>query len=414
MKLAQPAEAVVCVGDAGINALATVRSLGRRAIPVRVVAVKGSPQIASSSRYCRELIAIADTSVLYPTLRELGGRYSRPPLLYVDNDRMMKVLAPNAAALSDRFCIVDAIGDAERLTDKAFQVQFAADAGIPVPRSWFPRTWEELQGIALESRRRLIAKPSPAAFFGGSRADFKALVASSADELARALRARIGSPQEILVQEFIEGDDAQIYVGLCYRARSRDRCWVLSGRKLRQHEPGAGVMAVGELADAPQVRDMTEALARKLDVHGVICTEFKFSRDDKKYYFIEWNPRPAYFQSLGCKAGFDLAHLAYCDHVSPAELPDEPAWNGKKRYWVNLHADLMHFSHAPRRAFEIGTWLPYLRRPQWAVFAFDDLAPWAKASAQLGAWLSTKLIGAAAKLLTQPIPMPGRRRPAAA
>ena len=57
MKLAQPAEAVVCVGDAGINALATVRSLGRRAIPVRVVAVKGSPQIASSSRYCRELIA---------------------------------------------------------------------------------------------------------------------------------------------------------------------------------------------------------------------------------------------------------------------------------------------------------------------------------------------------------------------
>ena len=140
MKLAQSAEAVVCVGDAGINALATVRSLGRRGIPVRVVAVKGSPQIASSSRYCRELIAIADTSVLYPTLRELGGRYSRPPLLYVDNDRMMKVLAPNAAALSERFCIIDAIGDAERLTDKAFQVQFAADAGIPVPRSCFPRT----------------------------------------------------------------------------------------------------------------------------------------------------------------------------------------------------------------------------------------------------------------------------------
>ncbi len=33
------AEAVVCVGDSGINALATVRSLGRRGVRVHVVAL---------------------------------------------------------------------------------------------------------------------------------------------------------------------------------------------------------------------------------------------------------------------------------------------------------------------------------------------------------------------------------------
>jgi hypothetical protein len=41
--------AVVCAGDSGINALATVRSLGRRGVPVDVVALQSSAQVASAS-----------------------------------------------------------------------------------------------------------------------------------------------------------------------------------------------------------------------------------------------------------------------------------------------------------------------------------------------------------------------------
>jgi len=395
MNATQPAEAVVCAGDTGINALATVRSLGRRGIPVHVVAVKGSPQIASSSRYCGSVTEVRDASALYEALRELGEGCVRAPVLYVDNDRMMRLLAPHAAALGKQFRIVDAIADAERLTDKAFQLEFAGAAGIPVPRSWFPRTWTELHEIGRGTGKRLIAKPSPASFSGASRAGFKALVAPTAQDLARQLRPHVGSPGEVLVQEFIDGDDAQIYAGLCYRARSRDLCLVLSARKLRQSAPGAGVMAVGQALDVPQVREMTRLLAEKLDLRGVICTEFKFSRRDRKYYFIEWNPRPAYFQSLGWKAGFDLAYLAYCDHVWPERLAAGPRLNGNGHYWVSLRADLMHFSKAPRRAFEIATWLPYLRRPEWAVFSLDDLAPWRKATKQLAGWLSGNAVRAA-------------------
>jgi predicted ATP-grasp superfamily ATP-dependent carboligase len=364
--------AVVCVGDAGINGLATVRSLGRRGVPVDVVALESSPQVASASRYCRRFIPVSELASLPRVLLGL-----EPALLYVDNDLMIKALAPHAAELARRFALVDDIADAEKLTDKGWQMRVARQAGIAVPHSWFPRDWDEL--LCLRTSKRLIAKPL------AGRGDFKALIAPHAAGLAAVLRERGAVPASVLVQEFVEGDDAQIYAGLCYRARSREQCTVLSARKLRQTAPGAGVMAVGQAVDAPQVREMTRRLARAAGVHGVLSAEFKLDAHDGRYYFIEWNPRPAYFQSIGWKAGFDLAWLAYCDHADPALLGNLQPSFSSGHYWINLRADLMNFSQLPGRPF--AAWAPYLGRKEWAVFALDDPAPWSKALGQLARWM---------------------------
>ena len=367
--------AVVCVGESGINGLATVRALGRRGVPVHVVSLRSSPQIASASRYCRGFTPVADLSLLHEALLQLDAG----AIVYVDNDPMLKALAPHAAALAARFALVDEIGDAPRLTDKDLQMRIARQAGIAVPRTW---PGDDLPAIS--SQKRLIAKPA------GRRLGFKALIAENAGELAAMLRERNAAPREVLVQEYVEGDDAQIYAGLCYRARSSGQCFVLSARKLRQTQPGAGVMAVGQVVDAPQVREMTRRLVKASGVRGVLSTEFKLDARDGRWYFIEWNPRPAYFQSIGWKAGFDLAWLAYCDRADPAALAGmETSFSGA-HYWVNLRGDLMHLSKAPRLALDLKTWRPYLGRREWAVFAPDDPAPWRKALRQLGGWLSTR------------------------
>jgi predicted ATP-grasp superfamily ATP-dependent carboligase len=375
----EPRQAVVCAGDAGINALATVRSLGRRGVPVHVFALKASRQIASHSRYCRASTLVDSSDYLCTSLLDFARRRGQRPVLYVDNDPMMKLLAPHAGVLAARFELVDPIGEAVRLTDKQFQVGLARHCGIAVPRTWFPTNWAGLG--AIRSAKRLIAKPA------SGRTGFKALVAASAAELAVELRSHGALPSEVLVQEYIEGDDAQIYAGLAYRAKSVDRCFVMSARKLRQSEPGAGVMAVGQAVDVPQVREMTRRLARAAGMRGVLCSEFKLDSSDGKYYFIEWNPRPAYFQSLGWKAGFDLAWLAWCDHADPVHLEHPPAVETIGHYWVNLHCDLTHLAKVPGIARRFGTWRPYLGRTEWAVFAADDLRPWMAATRQLGAWL---------------------------
>ena len=252
----------------------------------------------------------------------------------------------------------------------------ARKAGIAVPKSWYPASWEELS--ALRTSKRLIAKPI-------ARADFKALIAADAAELAVALRSRDVMPADVVVQEYVEGGDDQIYAGLCYRARSRERCFVLSARKLRQTEPGAGVMAVGQAVDAPQVREMTRRLAKAAGAYGVLSTEFKLDARDGRWYFIEWNPRPAYFQSIGWKAGFDLAWFAWCDHADPERLDALPRSYSGDHYWINVHGDLLNFAKLPVR--DAAAWLPYLRRKQWAVFALDDAAPWRKSVRHLAGWL---------------------------
>ncbi len=383
----EPRQAVVCAGNGGINALASVRSLGRRGVPVHVFALKGSAQIASHSRYCRGRTLVDGPGELCTALLDFARGRPRRPVLYVDNDPMMRLLAPHAAVLGARFELVDPIGDAVRLTDKQFQIGLARRCGIAVPRTWFPTNWSGL--AAIRSAKRLIAKPC-------GRADFKALVAASADALAALLRARGAAPGEVLVQEYVEGGDAQIYAGLAYRAKSIDRCFVMSARKLRQSQPGAGVMAVGQAVDAPQVREMTRRLARATGMRGVLCSEFKLDPSDGKYYFIEWNPRPAYFQSLGWKAGFDLAWLAWCDHADPARLEAPPAVEATGHYWVNLSCDVAHLAKAPGLARRLSTWRPYLGRTEWAVFAADDPRPWMAATRQLGGWIRKKFARRAA------------------
>jgi D-aspartate ligase len=394
---ASPAPAVVCAGDTGINALATVRSLGRRGVPVCVVSLQSSPQIASSSRYCTEHRSIAHANDLFPALRELGRERTARSVLFIDNDAMMKTLAPHAEALRGHFALVDPIAEAGRLTDKAFQLRVASEAGIPVPRTWFPASWDDVERIGRQTDRTLIAKPSPERFQGAARADFKAVLATSAAGLARELRARIATPLDVLVQEYIDGDDAQIHVALCYRAKSTSACYLLSARKLRQDPPGAGVMAVGQAVDVPAVRHMTERLSDALGIAGVLSTEFKLDPHEGRFYFIEWNPRPAYFQSIGIQAQFDLPYLAYCDHAEPQRIAGAPRSFGGTHYWINVQADLRALVKAPRAVLRSGTWRPYFGAKEWAVFAADDPGPWWKAMRELGGWLSSGTLRAAGR-----------------
>ncbi|HEU4922411.1 MAG TPA: hypothetical protein VFT23_04975 [Burkholderiales bacterium] len=382
------AEAVVCVGDPGINGLATVRSLGRRAVRVHVVALQTSRQIASLSRYCAGETRVSDLGALHDTLCAWPANPARRALLFIDNDNMMKALAPHAAELQRRFQLVEPLGDALRLTDKPWQLRVARDCGLAVPRSWFPRAWEEIQ--SLKTRKRLIAKPL-------ERADFKALIAANGGELAAALRRRIASPADVVVQEYVEGDDSHIYVALCYRARSANRCFVLSARKVRQTSADAGIMAVGRVVDSPEVRRLTLRLVEALDYRGVIDVEFKRSPRDGKYYFIEWNARPPYFHSIGWKAAFDGAYFAYCDHVAPENLDSVRLRHDSGHYWINVHEDLRRLVASPRLALRPGTWRPYLQAKEWAVFALDDPKPWLRSMQQLSAWLWQLPVQAARK-----------------
>jgi predicted ATP-grasp superfamily ATP-dependent carboligase len=393
------AEAIVCIGDPGINALAMIRSLGRRGVRVHAVALQGSAEFASASRYCASVSRPRDLDSLCDALLELKVASAERALLFIDNDRMMRALQPRVTELRRRFRIVGPVGDAERLMDKSFQVAAAAKAGIDVPRTWFPRDWSELAAIAGQTGRRLIAKPSPSRFAPGTPPPFKALVAEDSAQLAAQLRRCGANPQDILVQEYIAGDDSHVYGVLAYRAINSGALLALGIRKHRQTVPGAGIMAVGQVLDVPELRELTARLMQQLDYRGTLHAEFKRCPVDGKYYFIEWNNRPGYFHSLGWQAGFDAAWFAYCDLVQPQQMASMSLRHDARHYWISFHGDLGHLLKRPALLFRPSTWAPYFSRPEWAVYARDDVRPWLRASHELMDWLLQLPLRAARRII---------------
>ena len=402
MHSAEPG-AVVCVGASGLNALAILRALGRRGVPVQAVALRGSAQIASFSRYCRRLTKADTPDALYWALRRIGEGLAARPALFVDNDAMLRALSPHAHALERWFELVDPIERAIELTDKQFQLRVAREAGLPVPASWYPREAAEVIALDRQTTRRLIAKPvTPSAAF-------KVLIAEDALDLLNQLGAHGADASSIIVQEFIEGGDGALYSAYAYRPASGGAPVVFTSRKLRQNPPGAGVMTVGEPCDAPEVREMTLALVRALDYRGMLSVEFKRDADSGRYYFVEWNPRFDACHSLSWQAGFDGAYIAYRDRAhgeAPAAV--EPRY-GSGHAWINFDCELHNFAKQPSRLLRPSTWKPYLRRHEWAVFAADDPAPFFAAAAGTARWMTRGFL----RRLPQPLragPLPLRSR----
>ena len=370
---------------------------------MHAVALRDSAQMASSSRYCRASTQVDGMAQLYWALRRIGEGRARRPALFVDNDAMLRALAPHATSLARYYELVDPVRDAARLTDKGYQLDLASEAGIPVPHSWFPRDEADLAAIARLTRRRLIAKPL------GAGTPFKVLVADHGAHLLEQLHAHGARASSIVVQEFVEGGDGALYSGYGYGPASGSAPLVFTSRKLRQNPPGAGVMAVGEPFDSPEVRALTIRLMGALGYRGMLSVEFKRDASTGRVYFIEWNPRFDACHSLGWQAGFDGAYLAYRDRVH-GDFPGRVDLRYDTRHaWINVDCELRNFSKKPSALFRPATWRPYLGRKEWAFFAADDPAPFFRAASGTGRWMTGGLFRRLAQpLLAAPLRLKSR------
>jgi len=376
--------AVVCVGDTGENGLGIVRSLGRNGIPSYVLGVKGHLNLAASSRYCTERIAVRQCkgALLYRALMTISGQCKYKPVLFFDSDNMMVALSSYAEAVGKRFLLTSPLHSILSLVDKRFQMKMAQKAGLDVPRTWLPHTWRELAAIDAAPGRRLLAKPSPAAY--PDERPFKVLMSNRVDNLVSSLKGRVSSPEGLIIQEYVEGPDSQVYVALCYKSFRTGLSPMVTGIKLRQYGPPAGgVMAVGRAVDCQPVRDITLRLISSLNYSGIIGVEYKYSAIDEKYYFIEISPRTEVFHTLGKKAGLDLPMLAYWDHVDHEKLIHTNLRQDARHYWINFKADVgsLLSSHEFRNLKQIIK--PYVSVKEWAVFSIDDPIPWLRSSKAL-------------------------------
>jgi D-aspartate ligase len=198
--------AVVVGGDH--PGLAIARNLGRRGIPVIVIDDQYS--ISKFSKYVTRVQRVPDLKdqkAAVDSVLEVGQRFGlKDWVLFPTRDENVAAFSIHRDRLAEFFRVTTPPWETVRWAwDKANTYQLAGELGIPAPRTWNPKSVDDLSTLA--AHLPLAIKPAVKEnFFYATGA--KAWRAETPQQLREFyLRAcRNIDPREILIQQIIPGD----------------------------------------------------------------------------------------------------------------------------------------------------------------------------------------------------------------
>lgn len=299
--------------------------------------------------------------------RQALAKHSQMALLAV-NDRHVAKIAAHLSQLQPAYCIAwaEKASQLVKLQNKIALQAVCEQQGLLYPRSV---TFTDAQDHAMAAGLRypLILKPSR------PLSSFKTLLAQDAHELAAQLQAH-AHDLPILCQEYVAGDDRQIYFGALMLNRGQV-VGALAGRKIESYPPARGQTTIAETVDAPEVLQLTEQFFAGLELTGPVSLELK--RDPEgRYWVIEPTVgRTDFWAELCISAGFNQPfaefRLALGLNPQPQTTPVQtlwfdserdplayPAqcWSGRSLRPMGAKLAFPYFGHGDWRPFFYGLW----------------------------------------------------------
>lgn len=357
------------------GALALARSLGRHGIPVWFLT--NDHPLARYSRYVERSLtwrgpqdAGALDFLLQLAAREGLGGWT----LFACADPEVRLLGQNHAVLSAAFRVAVPSWDVIRWSvDKRMTHQFATQAGVDSPWSYYPRDRQDV--VRLDCQFPLIVKPT----VREQRNAFTQAKAWRADDRA-ALLARYGEAaalvgeHQIVLQELIPGNGQEqfSFAALCDRGMPVAS---LTARRRRQFPIDFGYTStLVETIEQPEVEAAASRLLRALNFTGLVEVEFKHDIRDGRYKLLDINARPWTWISLGAAAGVDFPYLAWRlaqgEALSPKRAKAGVRWLHVSRDIAAIGQEMLAGSGSFR------DFVSPLRRPTtFATFAADDPLP---------------------------------------
>lgn len=371
----------VLLGPGTAHTLGFVRSLGRRGIPV--LAVSAGKGAAVWSRYCRIDRSVEGEAGLLELLEMVGSRVPHKGVLIPTGDGEVLFLLKHRARLGEHFRFLLPDPElAERLANKKFQYEYAAEIGVPVPLTYSPESKQQLRRIAASLAYPCIVKPSYAHLWRNYRQQFamrswaKAVQVDTPEQLDTVYDQMGAGAVALLVQERIEGEESRLYSVYLYLNAESEPLASFVLQKRRQWPPVYGNGSYSVSCRQDQALDLSVKLLKGLRYRGIANLEFKHDPKDGKFKLIEVNLRSGNRIGLAIDCGIDIPHIAYLDMLGEPVVPAHSYEVGVA--WIDLLCDLAGFSHY--RATEnltLWTWA----RSAWAAkshayFAVDDPLPW--------------------------------------
>jgi predicted ATP-grasp superfamily ATP-dependent carboligase len=315
-----PIPAVV-VGAAGACGLGVVRSLSRADIPV--ILVDNDPSApAMHSRFARKVaVSRLSGSSLVNDLLALGTTFVDRAVLFLTSDDTALTVSEYRTELakSYRFRLPSHDCLVSLMRKTSFQ-ELAEAHGFPVPRSVRIESVADL-GRLTDIRFPAIVKPAikTAKYLGGQFA--RAYKVASCAQAEAVCRRILPLTADLVVQEWIEGADSELYFCLQYRGGDGATVCSFTGRKLSVWPPDVGVTASCTAApDAqPVLEPLTEAFFRRVSFVGMGGIEFK--RDGRTGRFLMIEPSVGRVDAQEEVATIHGANIPLAAYLYEAGLP---------------------------------------------------------------------------------------------
>ena len=300
--------------------LGIARSLGERGIPVIALSAQrglygnvtrhAEVRLSPNSRthpeeLCRFLMELGQANsgrrmIVFPTRDD--------DIIFLDRyrnelERHFVVAVPSRAAI--RACL-----------DKWETNRWAQAAGVSTPKTWAVSGPEDLPAVLEQVTYPCVLKPISSydwrrgqnwALVGGR----KAIGVASREEFLQEFHRVSAAEKRVLVQELVQGDDGQLFVGGCFcNGQSEITTW-FTARKLVQIPEGFGTGCIVQAAECPEILPLAQRLLCAMRFTGIAELEFKRDGSDGSYKLIEINARPWDQHRLGHSCGADVIYAAY-------------------------------------------------------------------------------------------------------
>ena len=368
----------VVIGLDCITGLQTARILASHEVPV--IAIANDPNhYCSRTRICRKIYSADTTNEEFVELLEsLGPELDRDAVLFPCTDISVLLISRNRQRLDPWYRIsLPEHETVEMLMDKISFLTYAQKQGLPIPKTYFLKFRSDAEKAAKELTFPCILKPPIKTSVWQKNTKAKVFKASSAEELLGLYDHCSPWADLLMVQEWVEGTDADLYSCNCYFDSNSEVLATFIARKIRQWPPETGTSCLGEECRNNTVLEETLRLFRNVKYRGLGYVEMKRDTRTGKHYIIEPNiGRPTGRSAIAEAGGVELVYTNYCDALGWS-LPENRIQKYTGVKWIYLRRDIQSALFYWRKG-ELtlrGWWHSWRGRKSYAVFAWTDPIP---------------------------------------
>ncbi len=305
------------VAGIDLNGLGLLRALGRARVPVLALDTDlGKPAAATRFGEKVRVRALSGPDFVEDLLK-LRDRFAADPVLLLTQEASVATVSAARARLAGAFRFtMPPHALMEDLLDKLRFQALAEHHGFPIPRAvrlTHSQRSDAVEGLKFPCVLKPTTKhPEYAKHFA------KAYKVGSAREVASLWSEMRAVVDEVIVQEWIEGSDSDVYFCLQYRAPQGGARVSFVGRKMCQWPILVGGTA--SCIPAPEVSAklaaLTSAFFDAVGFVGVGSMEYKRDPRDRRFYMVEPTVgRTDYQEEIATLNGVNIPFAAYCGEL---------------------------------------------------------------------------------------------------